>query len=65
MVVPAGKWYSGRIELKSNVELRLDEGAVIEFSGEVDDYQPAVFTRHEASRLWVPVRLYMPTAQRT
>lgn len=47
VVVPAGKWYSGRIELKSNVELRLDEGAVIEFSGEVDDYQPAVFTRHE------------------
>ena len=47
VVVPAGKWYSGRIELKSNVELCLDEGAVIEFSGEVDDYQPAVFTRHE------------------
>lgn len=47
VVVPAGKWLSGRIELKSNVELHLDEGAVIEFSSLVADYQPAVFTRHE------------------
>lgn len=47
VVVPAGRWLSGRIELKSNVELRLEEGAVIEFSGQVDDYLPAVFTRHE------------------
>lgn len=47
VVVPAGHWLSGRIVLKSNVNLRLDKGAVIEFSGSIDDYQPAVFTRHE------------------
>lgn len=47
VVVPAGRWLSGRIELKSNVELHLAEGAVIEFLGQVADYQPAVFTRHE------------------
>lgn len=47
VVVPAGNWLSGRIILKSNVNLRLDEGAVLEFSGEIKDYQPAVFTRHE------------------
>lgn len=47
VVVPAGHWKSGRITLKSNVDLHLDKGAVIEFSGSVNDYQPAVFTRHE------------------
>lgn len=45
--VPAGHWLSGRIVLKSNVNLHLEDGATIEFSGSVDDYQPAVFTRHE------------------
>ncbi len=47
VVVPAGHWKSGRISLKSNINLQLEEGAIIEFSGEIDDYQPAVFTRHE------------------
>lgn len=47
VLVPAGHWMSGRIMLKSNVNLRLEKGAVIEFSGSIDDYQPAVFTRHE------------------
>ena len=45
--VPRGHWLSGRITLKSNVNLHLEEGAEIEFSGLIDDYQPAVFTRHE------------------
>lgn len=47
LVVPAGHWVSGRIVLKSNVNLHLEDGAVIEFSGDIVDYQPAVFTRHE------------------
>ena len=46
-VIPAGKWQTGRISLKSNVNLRLDEGAELYFSGEVEDYRPAVFTRTE------------------
>lgn len=45
--VPAGKWPTGRIILKSNVNLHLEEGAELWFSGEVEDYQPAVFTRNE------------------
>jgi hypothetical protein len=45
--VPAGKWPTGRIILKSNVNLHLEEGAELWFSGEVADYQPAVFTRNE------------------
>ncbi len=47
VTVPSGHWYSGRITLKSNINLHLESGAVIEFSGDIDDYQPAVFTRHE------------------
>lgn len=47
VIVPEGYWKSGRIVLKSNVNLHLEKGAVIEFSGSIDDYQPAVFTRHE------------------
>jgi polygalacturonase len=47
VVVPAGKWNTGRISLKSNVNLHLAEGAELHFSGEVEDYRPAVFTRHE------------------
>ncbi len=47
LVVPSGHWLTGRVELKSNVELHLDEGCILEFSADINDYQPAVFTRHE------------------
>lgn len=47
IVIPRGRWRSGRITLKSNVNLHVEEGAVLEFSGDINDYQPAVFTRHE------------------
>ncbi len=46
-IVPKGKWVTGRIILKSNVNLHLEEGAELHFSGEVKDYLPAVFTRNE------------------
>ncbi|MCD8209969.1 MAG: glycoside hydrolase family 28 protein [Prevotella sp.] len=47
LIVPQGTWKSGRIILKSGVNLHLDEGAIIEFSDDIKDYQPPVFTRHE------------------
>lgn len=47
LVVPAGRWLTGRVELKSNVDLHLEEGCVLEFSKEQADYLPAVLTRHE------------------
>jgi len=47
VVIPEGRWKSGRIILKSNVNLHLAEGAELHFSGELEDYRPAVFTRHE------------------
>jgi hypothetical protein len=47
VVVPAGTWLTGRISLKSNVNLHIAKGAEVYFSGNVEDYRPAVFTRHE------------------
>lgn len=49
--VPAGKWLTGRIHLKSNVNLHIAEGAELHFSGAVEDYRPAVFTRNEGIEL--------------
>ena len=47
VVIPAGRWQSGRIELKSGVELHLSEGCELHFSGQIKDYLPVVFTRDE------------------
>ena len=47
VIIPKGQWKSGRIHLKSNVNLHLEEGAELYFSGQLEDYRPAVFTRHE------------------
>lgn len=47
VIIPQGKWKTGRISLKSNVNLHIEEGAELYFSGELEDYRPAVFTRHE------------------
>ena len=47
VVIPAGRWQTGRIELRSNVELQLSEGCELHFSGQIKDYLPVVFTRDE------------------
>ena len=47
VVVPSGEWLTGKIHLKSNVNLHLDEGAVLLFSARPDDYLPAVYTTWE------------------
>ncbi len=52
LIVPAGIWKSGRIQLKSNVNLHLQEGAEIHFSGDIKDYLPAVFTRCEGVEVY-------------
>lgn len=38
VVVPAGVWLTGAIELKSNLNLHLEKGAVIQFSENYDDF---------------------------
>ena len=51
VLVPAGKWFTGRIELKSNVELHLAKEAELHFSGLLEDYLPVVFCRNEGVEL--------------
>ncbi|MCC6696463.1 MAG: glycoside hydrolase family 28 protein [Candidatus Hydrogenedentes bacterium] len=45
VLVPAGEWLTGAIQLKSNVNLHLAEGAILRFSIDPKDYLPTVFTR--------------------
>ncbi len=52
VVVPAGKWMTGAIHLKSNVELHLEDGAEVVFSQNVEDYLPAVQTSYEGTECW-------------
>lgn len=46
VVVPRGIWLTGPIVFKSNINLRLEEGALIKFSKDFDDY-PLVATSFE------------------
>ncbi len=47
VIVPKGVFYTGGIRLKSNVNLYLEEGAVLRFSTKQKDYLPVVLTRWE------------------
>lgn len=51
--VPAGKWkVGGPIHLKSNINLYLEEGAVISFSTNPEDFLPVVKTRYTGLELY-------------
>jgi polygalacturonase len=45
--IPPGTWLTGPIHLRSNVNLRLEAGALLRFSTRFADYLPVVFTRWE------------------
>lgn len=47
VVVPSGVFFTGPIDLKSNVCLHLSEGAVLKFSTNPEDYKPFVVSRWE------------------
>ncbi|OLB78806.1 MAG: endopolygalacturonase [Actinobacteria bacterium 13_2_20CM_2_71_6] len=47
VVVPSGTYLTGAIYLKSNVDLHLNSGATLKFSGTASRY-PTVLTRYEA-----------------
>lgn len=47
VLVPAGKFLTGPIHLKNNVNLHVSKGATILFSTKTADYMPVVFTRFE------------------
>lgn len=42
VVVPQGKWLTGPVHLKSNVQLEVVEGAELIFADQITDYLPAV-----------------------
>ena len=47
VVVPAGTWLTGPIHFKSNINLHLEENAVLRFTDNPADYLPAVMTSWE------------------
>lgn len=47
VIVPTGKWLTGTIHFKSNVNLYLEEGAQLIFTDNPTDYLPAVITSWE------------------
>lgn len=47
VVVPAGIWLTGPVHFKSNVNLCLEENAVLSFTDNPEDYLPAVMTSWE------------------
>jgi len=47
VVIPPGTWPTGPIHLKSNVNLHLERGAILLFSGKPQDYLPPVMTSWE------------------
>ena len=47
VIVPEGRFLTGAIHLKSNVNLHLNKGAVLVFTGDRSKYLPLVHTRFE------------------
>ena len=47
VIVPAGVWLTGPIELLSNIDLVLEKNAEVRFSTDFSDYLPPVFGRFE------------------
>jgi polygalacturonase len=51
VVVPEGRWLTGPIHLRSNVNLHVQRGAVVVFRQDPAAYLPAVFTRFEGMEM--------------
>lgn len=47
IVFPEGKWLTGPIHLKSNINIHLDENSEIVFTTNLDDYLPVVFSKFQ------------------
>ncbi|TJZ62134.1 glycoside hydrolase family 28 protein [Sphingobacterium olei] len=52
LIVKVGNHFTGRLELKSNIHLYLEEDALIEFKSEIEAFLPVVFTRNEGIELY-------------
>ncbi|WP_379943004.1 glycoside hydrolase family 28 protein [Mariniflexile aquimaris] len=51
VIIPSGKFLTGPIHLKSNINLHLEEGAEVLFSTNAKDYLPVVHTSYEGQEL--------------
>lgn len=51
VIIPSGKFLTGPIYIKSNVNLHLEEGAEVLFSTNTKDYLPVVHTSYEGQEL--------------
>ncbi|CAH8282678.1 pectate lyase-like protein [Mariniflexile fucanivorans] len=51
VIIPSGRFLTGPIHLKSNINLHLEEGAEVLFSTEKKDYLPVVHTSYEGQEL--------------
>jgi len=47
VVVPAGEWLTGPVHFRNNVNLHLEEGAILRFTDNPEEYLPAVMTSWE------------------
>ncbi|WP_258104224.1 glycoside hydrolase family 28 protein [Marinoscillum sp. MHG1-6] len=47
VIIPKGEWLTGKIHFKSNINIHLEEGAVLLFSAKPEDYLPPVNTSWE------------------
>lgn len=47
VIVPAGTWLTGPIQLLSNIDLHLEKDATVKFTTDPNDYLPTVFSRFE------------------
>ncbi len=51
IMVPAGTFLTGTVELKSNITLSLGPGAVLRGSGRIEDYPPIPFRHNELGQV--------------
>ncbi len=47
VLIPDGLWLTGAIHLKSNINLHVTEGALVQFAEDLEEYLPPVHVRHE------------------
>ena len=58
LVPPGTYWLEGPLHLKSHINLQLEEGSILRFSAELDDFLPVVYTRWEVRGFLITVRLF-------
>lgn len=53
VIIPSGEWFlKGPIHLKSKINLHLEKGSHLKFSGKTSDYLPVVKTRWEGTEMY-------------